>query len=259
MLRLFRKKPAPPPPLVPHTGGRTVYAIGDIHGRLDLLDRLLGILRRDVAQQGPAERPILVFLGDYVDRGPDSRNVLERIRQTIDSGEFETIALMGNHERAMLNFLIDPFAHGAWLNFGGRETITSFGATPPGETYSDDELIDCAAKLESLAASHLDFLRRLKLWHVVGNYLFVHAGIRPGMDLDQQVENDLLWIRGAFLTAERHGLPYRVVHGHTPEPAVRLLEDRISVDTGAYASDVLSAVRIRDAEVDVLDTNLSRP
>lgn len=258
MFNLFRKK-SPPPELAPHTNGRTVYAIGDIHGRLDLLDRLLGILRQDAAGRNEAERPILVFLGDYVDRGPESRGVLERIRETIAAGEFETIALMGNHERAMLNFLIDPFAHGAWLNFGGRETIASFGARPPGLTFSDDELIDCAAKLESLAAPYLDFLRRLKLWHVIGGYAFVHAGVRPGMNIDQQVEDDLLWIRGAFLSVERHGLPYRIVHGHTPEPAVRVLEDRISVDTGAYASDVLSAVRIKDADVDVLDTNLSRP
>jgi serine/threonine protein phosphatase 1 len=256
MFKLFRKKPEPPPPpFVPHTAGRTIYAIGDVHGRRDLLDRLLITLEDDVARRDEPQRPLLIFLGDYVDRGPDSRGVVDRIRSVIAGDTFETIALMGNHERAMLNFLIDPFAHRAWLTFGGQETIMSYGAPAPEPDADDDTLIDCAAKLESLAAPHLDFLRRLKLWHVVGNHLFVHAGVRPGVALEEQEDSDLLWIRAKFLGAERHGLPYRVVYGHTPGPAVLIGEDRVSVDTGAYASGVLSAVRVKDAEIDVLDTS----
>lgn len=254
MLQWFRKKSQGAPDFVPHTGGRTVYAVGDVHGRLDLLDLLLGMIKADAERRSPAAPPLLIMLGDYVDRGPDSRGVLERMIKLASAPDFETTALMGNHERAMLNFLRDPAAHKAWLSYGGRETIQSYGVTPVASNAHDDELIDCAAKLESQVAPHLDFLRGLKLSHVVGNYAFVHAGVRPGVGLEEQAEHDLLWIRAPFLTRDRHGLPYRVVHGHTPEPIVRIGVDRIGLDTGAYASGILSAARITDAEVDVLDT-----
>ena len=254
MLQLFRKKTPPAPEFAPSTEGRTVYAVGDVHGRLDLLDLLLGMMKADAERRSPGETPVLVMLGDYVDRGPDSCGVVERVKELTVSKDFETVALLGNHERAMLNFLRDPAVHKAWLSYGGRETIQSYGVTPVASNAHDDELIDCAAKLESQLAPHLDFLRNLKLSHLIGSYAFVHAGIRPGVDLERQEEHDLLWIRAPFLTSDRHGLPYRVVHGHTPEPIVRIGVDRIGLDTGAYASGILSAARIRDAEVDVLDT-----
>ena len=255
MLQLFRKKKTPDAPVfAPHTGGRTVYAVGDVHGRLDLLDILLGMMKADAERHAPGERAILVMLGDYVDRGPDSRGVIERVMELVRDHDFETTALLGNHERAMLDFLKDPAVHKAWLSYGGRETIQSYGVTPVASNAHDDELIDCAAKLESQVAPHLEFLRSLKLSHTVGNYAFVHAGVRPGVGLEEQVEHDLLWIRTPFLTTDRHGLPYRVVHGHTPEPIVRIGVDRIGLDTGAYASGILSAARIKDAEVDVIDT-----
>ena len=132
MFGLFRKKSAPAPQaFAPHTNGRTVYAIGDVHGRLDLLDQLLAAIRQDVAQQRMAERPVLIFLGDYVDRGPESRGVLQRIVDINGSEEFETVALMGNHERTALDALAgDSAAATDWLLGGGEEALRSWGVDP---------------------------------------------------------------------------------------------------------------------------------
>jgi serine/threonine protein phosphatase 1 len=255
MFQFFGRKARKGPQIAPDTRGRTVYAIGDIHGRLDLLDLLLELIAKDAQRRHKrADKPMLIFLGDYIDRGRDSRGVIERIVDLKAKGPFEVIPLMGNHERALLNFLKDPVPFRGWLDYGGQETLESYGIPAVASTAPDDELIDCAAKLESQIGSRLDFLRSLKLWHLVGSYLFVHAGVRPGLDLDQQVEKDLLWIRSPFLTPANHGLPYTVVHGHTPEPTVRVRPDRISLDTGAYASGILSAARIEGDQVEVFAT-----
>jgi serine/threonine protein phosphatase 1 len=254
MFHLFRRNARKAQHIVADTRGRTIYAIGDIHGRLDLLELLLELIAKDAKRHVKGDKPVLVFLGDYIDRGRDSRGVVERVFDLKANGPFEVIPLMGNHERALLNFLRDPVPFRGWLDYGGQETLESYGVPPIASTAPDDELIDCAAKLESQIGSRLDFLRSLKLWHLIGTYLFVHAGVRPGLDLDQQVEKDLLWIRAPFLNPESHGLPYTVVHGHTPEPTVRVRPDRISLDTGAYASGVLSAARLYGGDVEVFGT-----
>lgn len=254
MFQLFRRNARKAQQIAPDTRGRTIYAVGDIHGRLDLLELLLDLITKDVKRRPKGDKPVLVFLGDYIDRGRDSRAVIERIVELKTKGPFDVIPLMGNHERALLNFLRDPVPSRGWLDYGGQETLESYGVPVIASTAPDDELIDCAAKLESQIGPRLEFLRSLKLWHLIGSYLFVHAGVRPGVDLDQQVEKDLLWIRAPFLNPDNHGLPYTVVHGHTPEPTVRVRPDRISLDTGAYASGVLSAARIEGAEVEVFGT-----
>ena len=253
MFQLFRRKARKGLQIAPDTRGRTIYAIGDIHGRLDLLDLLLELVTQDIQRREKRdERPMLIFLGDYIDRGPHSRGVIDRIVDLKADSAFDVVPLMGNHERALLNFLKDPVPFRGWLDYGGQETLESYDVPVVASTAPDDELIDCAAKLESQIGQKLDFLRSLKLWHLIGSYLFVHAGVRPGLDLDQQVEKDLLWIRSPFLTPDHHGLPYTVVHGHTPEPTVRVRPDRISLDTGAYASGVLSAAKIEGDDVEVI-------
>ncbi len=238
--------PAPPsgPPKVPP--GTVVYAIGDIHGELRLLDDLLDAIRADAERLEPARR-VVVFLGDYVDRGPDSRGVLDRLIGRPLPG-FETHFLMGNHEAAMLDFLEDPVAAMGWLRFGGLETLGSYGALgAPGTVIPARCMGWRDALKKALPPAHLDFLRALNLYVVVGDYAFVHAGIRPGRPLDAQVADDLLWMRDPFLTDRRRHEKV-IVHGHTVVDAPELLENRIAVDTGAYASGVLTALVLNGEE-----------
>ena len=235
----------------PSTEGALIYAVGDIHGRRDLLDELAAKIRADaqmtmMATAPPGVRPVLIFIGDYVDRGPDTRGVVDVVLALGRGGEFEVRALKGNHEEQLLAFLKDPRAGPAWLDFGGGATLNSYGVRPP--TGRTDEAAWEAARLDLRAAlegDHLDFFQRLELAVVSGDYLFVHAGVRPGIPLNEQSEHDLLWIRDEFLSATR---PFEkvVVHGHTPEPAPYLGRNRIGIDTGAYATSTLTAVRLHD-------------
>ncbi len=232
----------------PTTGGALIYAIGDIHGRRDLLDVLVAKIRLDVAtradEASAGQRPVLIFIGDYVDRGPDSRGVIDVALRLAASGEFEVRALKGNHEEQMLAFLKDPRAGPAWLDFGGGATLVSYGVAPPAGRTDDAAWEDARHALgDALPPEHLDFFKRLELAVVCGDYLFVHAGVRPGIPLNEQSEHDLLWIRDEFLSATR---PFEkvVVHGHTPEAAPHLGHNRIGIDTGAYATATLTAVRL---------------
>lgn len=220
--------------------------MGDVHGRLDLLDPLLERIRLDAADLEPANRPVLVFVGDYVDRGAASRGVIERVIELEAGDGFEVRALKGNHEEALLAFLADPAFGPTWIEHGGAQTLSSYGVTPPilrmdGEAW--DKARDALA--EAMPPAHLAFLRRLELTAVIGDFLFVHAGVRPGVPLEAQREPDLLWIRQDFLNASG---PFGkiVVHGHTPAEAAFLGEHRIGIDTGAYATGVLTAVRLED-------------
>lgn len=227
--------------------GTRVYAIGDIHGRLDLLMTLREQIADDARAAGAADN-VLVYLGDYVDRGPDSRGVLDALIGAPLPG-FRTIHLKGNHEVLLLAFLAEPErAAKVWLHNGGEETLASYGISTRG---SADEVR--AAFAAALPPPHLTFLQGLALHHVEGGYLFVHAGIRPGVPLERQVEEDLLWIRGPFLNSTAdHG--HLVVHGHTPadEPAIR--PNRIGIDTWAYATGTLSCLVLWDAERRILRT-----
>lgn len=238
----------------PGRGGRTIYAVGDIHGRYDLLKVLLARIVADAEAQAQAETAAcLVFLGDYVDRGPDTPRVLAALVWIARHAPFESVFLSGNHERAMLDYLDDPVRGQEWLEFGGAETLAAYGiALPPdlGPVADHPQLRD--ALLDRLPASHLAFLRGLRLTFETDSHLFVHAGIRPGVPIAQQQPADLLWIRNTFLDDER-SCGKIVVHGHSwssDAPVTR--PNRIGIDTGAYATGVLTAARLRGGEVHFL-------
>ena len=240
--------PAPVPP-----PGQRIYAVGDIHGRADLLDRLHALIVEDAARapQGTACR--IVYLGDYVDRGPDSAGVIARLIAGPPPG-WSAVHLRGNHDAALLAFLRDAAYLRIWGTFGGLQTLASYGVAPPSAGAGIDALEEARAALEArLPASHRAFLEATEAMHVVGGLVFVHAGLRPGLPLSDQVEDDLLWIREPFLSSPRsHGK--LVVHGHSPSELVEILPNRVGVDTGAYATGVLSAVVFDGGPLRILDT-----
>jgi serine/threonine protein phosphatase 1 len=243
------------------TGGRAVYAIGDIHGQLELLNQLLEIIARDFHTLKRDDRPVFVFVGDYVDRGPMSNGVIARLIElgAIASLEgFEIRTLMGNHEQTMLSFLDNPQAGPAWVEFGGGETLASYGVDrPPPRAEPEAWRAVQVALQRNLPSEHVTFLRGLELSAIYGDYLFVHAGVRPGVPLDRQNPEDLLWIRGDFLS-QPHRLDHVVVHGHTPDEEPFIGPWRINVDTGAYATGVLTAVRLTEGPPVILQARKSR-
>jgi serine/threonine protein phosphatase 1 len=240
---LKRLRPAPAPGSARLPEGRRVYAVGDVHGRADLLRELHRRIADD-AEGAPGERAI-VYLGDYVDRGPESRDVLDLLLDEGPAG-FEQVTLMGNHEAMLLEFLENAESGPQWLWNGGGATLLSYGVSPPaqvGEGSALEELREALAA--ALPARHLGFLRGLRLSHVEGGYAFVHAGVRPGLPLELQGPEDLLWIRGEFLNSRLdHG--HVVVHGHTIGRDVEIRPNRIALDTGAYVSGRLSALGLED-------------
>jgi serine/threonine protein phosphatase 1 len=233
--------------------GQLLYAVGDIHGRLDLLEAMLDLIEADAGTRAHVERRTLIFLGDYVDRGPDSRGVVERLIDDPLQG-FEAHFLKGNHEAILLDFLAEPWRLDHWLLNGGDATMESYGVDTarlarlgaPPEVWRN-------AFAEALPEAHLRFFGSLKLSVSLGDYLFVHAGVRPGVPLSAQSEADLIWIRGPFLD---YNQPFGkiVVHGHTPvrEPVMR--PNRIGIDTGAVFTGRLTALRLQDGALDFLQT-----
>ena len=223
--------------------GVRLYAIGDIHGRFDLLDALLVRIERD--QRGRAEMPVrLIFLGDYVDRGPDSKGVVDRLVQGF-SRPYTAVFLKGNHEDMLLSFLADPLAGVNWLRNGGEATLLSYGVEAGVVQCAFWEgqqgLTEAARQFQAvLPAAHLDFYKSLRTFYRMGDYFFTHAGVRPEAPLDQQSENDLLWIRKDFLNW-RGDFGAVVVHGHTPSREPQDLGNRIGLDTFAVRSGRLTA------------------
>jgi serine/threonine protein phosphatase 1 len=220
--------------------GTVVYAIGDVHGRLDLLAEMHARISAEIMRLRPADWRI-VHLGDYVDRGPDSRGVLEfLIRQTAADGR--VVSLAGNHDIGFLDFLADPQPDGLFATNGGIQTALSYGVALD---LSDPIAFRAAARALAAAVprSQLDFLRNLKFSAEFGDFFFCHAGIRPGIALNVQETRDLIWIRGEF---HRHAGLYEkvIVHGHTPVPEPEVHENRVNVDTCAFASGRLSALVI---------------
>ncbi len=234
--------------------GLRVYAIGDVHGRLDLLETLASRIEADLIDAPQAA--VTVFLGDYVDRGPDSAGVLDMLAARDFPTEF--VALRGNHEEVMLHFLEDAEVLDSWRNFGGLETLQSYGidVIPALRGRGYEEMRQ--SLLEGLPSSHLQFLRETSHSTSFGDYFFCHAGARPGTPLDQQDPGDLLWIRQEFL-AFRGGWDKVVVHGHTPVAEPELLSNRINVDTGAFASSVLTAVVLEGSQRRILTTEKAAP
>ncbi len=245
MLNKLFDRSRPPPSL---SAGLTVYAIGDIHGRADLLDELLRAVSTDAATARKS-RNLLVFLGDYVDRGPGSKAVIDRLLGLPPEG-FDLICMLGNHEDMFLDFLEDPSGGEAWLANGGDATALSYGVDVSAYFSAQSGDNDLKGLQQALAAAipaeHKTFLRTLRSYHVEGDYFFSHAGLRPGIPVDRQDPHDLIWIRGTFLRSRKdHGKV--VVHGHsvTFEPteypeASRL--SRIGIDTGAYVTGRLTCL-----------------
>ncbi|MCZ6481933.1 MAG: metallophosphoesterase family protein [Alphaproteobacteria bacterium] len=224
--------PRVPAPRVPE--GTRVYAIGDIHGRLDLLAQLR---ERIVMDSGDftGERKVVVYLGDYVDRGPQSREVIDLL---VDAplGGFESVHLKGNHDKFLLDFLDDASVWPLWLYNGAGATVMSYGVTP---TAGAEGLQ--AEFRARIPARHLEFLRSLALSHAEGDYYFVHAGVRPGVALEDQDEADMIWIRDPFLSScADHGKI--VVHGHSIAREPEIEANRIGIDTGAYATGKLTCL-----------------
>ena len=232
--------------------GQTAYVVGDVHGRLDLLDQLLDDIHRDIAQR-PQAKVLLVFLGDLIDRGPRSAQVVERLRAYRHPG-VRPIFLLGNHEEVMLRILGGEAEHVAgWLRFGGAQCLESYGADPRVIAAAPDE-VAVATIRAAIPAAHVEFLKGFVDTCRFGDYLFVHAGIRPGVALDRQRQSDLRWIREPFLVDEAdHG--FIVVHGHSISPAVDERTNRIGIDTGAYRSGTLTALAIEGAKRWFLDTS----
>nr|WP_246512892.1 metallophosphoesterase family protein [Azospirillum picis] len=226
--------------------GMRVYALGDIHGRLDLLDQMLGQIQRD-ADQAPGLLKYLVFLGDYVDRGPDSRLVIERLSCGLPPA-FGTVCLRGNHEDTMLGFLCDLREAAGWLTYGGDATLNSYGIPAPAPDAPPEHLQMAQQMLNAaLPPHHRAFLTGLRHHLTIGDYHFVHAGVRPGVPLDCQRDQDRMWIREAFLTSRAdHGKI--IVHGHTIAPEPELRPNRIGIDTGAYATNRLTALVLEGTE-----------
>ena len=219
-----------------------IYAIGDIHGRVDLLKRLLARIEEDLGEleARAAPRTVLVYLGDYIDRGPEAAAVLDLLLQ--NPLGLPSVFLKGNHEAMLLAFLEDPEGAWAWLEYGGRETLMSYGLEIPPGPLPRTALRDLHGELrEKLPRDHFAFLQRLRLTWSQGDYLFVHAGIHPGRPFKRQREEDLLWIREPFLS---HPGPFEkvVVHGHTPCQRPENLPWRINLDTGACFSNRLTAL-----------------
>jgi serine/threonine protein phosphatase 1 len=230
--------------------GKRCYAIGDVHGRLDLLEEMLAKIEADHRSR-PRKDAVIVMIGDLIDRGPDSRGVVERLLTR--PPEFaELYCLTGNHEESLVRALTGEAARRlpGWLKHGGYECARSYGA-PVGSFLGRDISYVEHALLDAIPRAHIDFMAGFADSLRFGDYLFVHAGIRPGVPLAAQHASDLRWIRDDFLSSGLdHGV--MVVHGHTISERVQEKANRIGIDTGAYKTGVLSAIRIEDDERDVL-------
>jgi serine/threonine protein phosphatase 1 len=221
-----------------------IYAVGDVHGRLDLLTALHERIRRDAASR-PCERMVEVFLGDYIDRGPWSRQVIDWLLATAAVGG-ERVCLLGNHEDMLLKVLDDPLVMEAWLYNGGLDTLRSYGVAA--EMHVSDPLAHMRDGLiAALPAAHAAFVRGLPRTSAFGGYLFVHAGLSPDRPPDRQDPDDLVWIREPFLSSDADfGLV--VVHGHTPCATPEVRPNRINIDTGAFFTGRLTCLAVEGAE-----------
>jgi serine/threonine protein phosphatase 1 len=225
-----------------------VYAIGDVHGRVDCLTRLLEMIEADKAEN-PAVASKIVMLGDYTDRGPSSREVIDLLASRANGEDF--ICLRGNHDQWFLSFLTDPDEGDGFLSWGGIQTLESYGVDLTGSIRSNAELARELSRL--VPAEHRRFLSHLALFHEEGDYFFCHAGVRPGVALQFQDPHDLMWIRGEF-HAHRGDFGKVIVHGHTPQPAVEFQQNRINIDTRAFDTGVLTALVLEGTSQRLLQT-----
>jgi serine/threonine protein phosphatase 1 len=239
--------------------GVCVYAVGDIHGRVDLLAALHRLIAEDASHLTPGTEKIVVYVGDYVDRGLESRQVIDLLLDR-PLPEFSAVHLLGNHDAWLLSFLVDAQIGPTWLRYGGDATLHSYGVSV-GLQRDDARLFDkLQAELRArVPRRHVDFLQNLELSYETGDFLFVHAGVRPTLPLDRQTAEDLLWIREPFLSWRRN-LDKVVVHGHTvgADPIIR--NNRIGIDTGACWTGCLTCLVLEEGEYRFLSTaHPSRP
>lgn len=233
--------------------GHRIFAVGDVHGRRDLLEELLQKIETAI-EASTAEDNTIVFLGDYVDRGPDSKGVIDLILSLPPGRKY--VYLRGNHDQSFLDFLDDPLHYRAWRNFGAPETLLSYGVRPP-RFDVPAEFVAARDELARLCPeSHLLFLRNSRLFYEDGDYLFVHAGIRPGVALNRQRNEDLMWIRDDFLMSD-HLSDKIVVHGHTPTERPIRRPNRLGLDTGAHATGRLTAAILECDQVNFIATGKS--
>lgn len=235
--------------------GWRAYAIGDVHGRFDLLQELLDAIHADLRKH-PHRKALLVFVGDLIDRGPQSAEVIEHLRTYRHHG-VKPVFLLGNHEEVLLRILRgDAPLIAKWCSFGGAQCLESYGVDSR-QLASQSEADSLEIVRKAIPKAHVAFLESFDDSCRFGDFLFVHAGIRPGVEIDQQLQTDLRWIREPFLLDDTdHG--FVVVHGHTIRPEVEMLPNRIGIDTGAYRTGVLTAVSIDRDRVRFLDTRAAR-
>jgi serine/threonine protein phosphatase 1 len=238
-------------PAIP--AGQRVYAVGDIHGRLDLFDAMIAAIERDDAAGSPA-RTTIVLLGDLVDRGPDSAGVVARARQW--QRRREVRILCGNHEEMFLASFDNREVLRHFLQFGGRETLASYGVEVEQGKKKDYRALQAQMR-EKVPADDLAFLSDLEDFVVIGGYAFVHAGILPEILIEKQSQQDLRWIREPFLSfEERHS--HVVVHGHTVYDEAELRANRIGIDTGAFSSGRLTALVLEGTGRRLIQTQVSK-
>ncbi|WJT00001.1 metallophosphoesterase family protein [Novosphingobium humi] len=252
MRKLFAGTASASPPRIPD--GQRVFAIGDIHGRLDLFEALMEAIEAEDQQRGPAQTTV-ILLGDLIDRGPASLGVLALARQWQQERRAAGKAmhiLMGNHEEMLIHSLDRIEVLRQFVQHGGRETIMSFGIDE--KTYADASWEELQTLMrQAVTQEWLDFIGTFEGSLRVGDYAFVHAGIRPGVALDDQTPADLRWIREPFLSSEQaHGSV--IVHGHTIADAPEIRRNRIGIDTGAYQSGRLTALLLEGEEQLLLST-----
>ena len=238
----------------PVAADRLVYAIGDVHGRVDLLEPLMekilvdALSHQEDGENMPAD---VVVHGDVVDRGPNTRETLEFLLAIQEWPEIDPIYLLGNHEQMLLEFLEDPLANKRWLRYGGYETLLSYELDLRGDLFEDRTILRVAGDLGAAMGPHVDLLRRFTLSHQNGNLFFSHAGADPAVPIQDQQTGALVWGIDSFARQTRKD-GYWVVHGHTvvEKPIVR--NGRISIDTGAYLSGALTALKVIGSEISFL-------
>ena len=240
MFSLFGKRKAQlPTTRVPP--GMRVYAIGDIHGRADLLMAMHEGIRADLEHNAPEGDAVLVYIGDYIDRGLHSRQVIEHLLSD-PIPALRKVYLKGNHDDSALQFLANAEFGPVWFSYGGDATLLSYGVRTPAKKVGSERFEDMRQQFEAaLPPAHLEFLTNLQMMYECGDYLFVHAGVRPGVAFADQKQEDLMWIREEFLDS-RQDFGKVVVHGHSISDAPEQKKNRIGIDTGAYASNQLTCL-----------------
>lgn len=228
-----------------------IYAIGDIHGCFDALLALEARILAD-ARHSNAQGPLLIYLGDYVDRGPDSKAVLSHLARPDHGDGLHRLALCGNHDDTFLRFIRNPAENAPWMNLGGDATLRSYGLGHFAHLRRPEDLKDLGPALRAaIPQDHIALLESLPVLATIGTCLFVHAGIRPGIAIEEQIDHDLLWIREPFLS-EGPRLPITVIHGHTAGVEAVFGNGRVCIDTGCYATGRLTAMKVTPDGVSLL-------